>query len=149
MGIQPAVGSNDAVAIEVIVTGGIAAVVATVGKDFATRNGALVAQALIDEVPDVAALILRILADELPVLLEAAHRVAHGVGIFALDERTRVVALGVTLAPVVVGIHRASDVGITAVVRRPLILTGARRVGLLHPSVGLLEVRTETGLVAE
>ena len=145
--IQAAVGGNDTVAVEVVVAGGIAAVVAAIGKDFLTRDGALVTHALVYEVPDVAALILRILAHQVPILLEAAHRVAHGVGVLTLYEGARVVALRVGLTTPVVVIHGAEDVGL-AVVASLLILAGARRVGLLHPVVGFLKVGAVAGLVA-
>ena len=73
MRIQATVGSNDTVAVEVIVGSRIAAVVTTIGEDFLTCNLALVAQTLIHEVPDIAALILRILTDDIPILLETTH----------------------------------------------------------------------------
>ena len=148
MGVQTAVGGDDAVAVEVIVGGGILAVVATVGEDGATGDGALVAHTLVHKVPDVAALILRILAHQVPVLLEATHRVTHSVGILTLDERTGIVTLRVPLATAIVVIHRAEDVGL-AVLSGLLELAGTRWVGGLHPVVRLLEVRTVTGLVAE
>ena len=94
--VQTAVGRDDAVAVEVVVMGGIAAIIATIGEDFAPRDGAHIAQCLVDEVPDKTTLVFGIASDELPVLLETTHRVAHGVGILALNERAWVVALGIT-----------------------------------------------------
>ena len=70
--IQTTVGSNDAIAVEVVVAGRIATVVATIGEDFLTGDGALVAQTLIYKVPDVTTLVFWILADEIPILLETS-----------------------------------------------------------------------------
>ena len=148
MRIETAVGGDDAVAVEVIVRGGILAVVATIGEDGATRDGALVAHTLVHEVPDVATLILRILAYQVPVLLEATHGVTHSVGILTLDEWTGVVALRVGLAALVAIVHRTEDIGL-AVLTSLLKLAGTGLVGSLHPVVGLLEVGTVASLVAQ
>ena len=72
MRIQTAVWSNDTIAIEVVVAGRITSIVATIGKDFLTGNRTLVTQTLIYKVPDVSTLILRIFANQIPVLLETA-----------------------------------------------------------------------------
>ena len=148
MGVETTVGGDDAVAVEVIVAGRILAVVATIGEDLTTRDRALVAHALIYEVPDITTLILRILTHQVPVLLEATHGVTHGVGILTLDERTGVVALRVGLAALVAIVHRTEDVGL-AVLTCLLKLAGTGLVGSLHPVVGLLEVRTVASLVAQ
>ena len=148
MGIQPAVWGDDTVAVEVIVAGGILAVVATVCEYLATRDGALVAHTLIHEVPDIAALILRILAHQIPIFLEATHRVAHGVSIFTLDQRTRIIVLRISLAALVAVVHGTEDVGL-AVLTSLLKLAGTSLVGSLHPVVGLFKVRTIAGLIAQ
>ena len=148
MRIQPAVRSYDAVAVEVVVAGRIASIVASVGEDFLSRQLALVAQSLVHKVPDVSALELGVLADELPVLLESADGVTHGVGILTLYERPRVVALRVTLAVLVVHVHRAEDVGLSPM-SCLLVLHGAHLVISLDPVVALLKVRTVAGLVAQ
>ena len=148
MGIETAIGGDDTVAVEVVVGGGIAAVVATIGEDLFASDLALVAQTLIDEVPDIAALVFRMLADEVPVLLETAHRVTHGVGILALDQRTGIVALGVFLAVLVAIVHRTEDIGL-ALTTCLFVLHRARGVVGLHPVVALLEVRTVAGFVAQ
>ena len=149
MGIQAAVRSDNTVTVEVVVAGRILTIVAAVGKDSATRNRALVAHTLVNKVPDVAALILRLLTNQIPVLLESTHRVTHSVGILALDERTRVVAVAIALAPIVISIHGAGDVGIASVVGSTLVLHGTGIVILLNPLVALLEVGTKAGLVTE
>ena len=93
MGIQSAVRSDDTIAVEVIIRGRILAIVAAIGKDGATRDGTLVAHTLVHEVPNVAALVLGILADDVPVLLETAHGVTHRVGVFTLNQGAGIVAL--------------------------------------------------------
>ena len=147
MWIETAVGGDDAVAVEVIVGGRIASVVATIGKDLLTRQRTLVAQRLVDEVPDEATLILGMLAYELPILLESTHRITHGVGILALDEGTGIVALGILVAITIVVVHGAEDVGL-AVLACLLVLHGARRVDRFDPVIDVLEVGTITSLVA-
>ena len=147
MGIQSAVWGNNTVAVEVIVAGRITSVVTAIGEDFLARNLALVAQTLIDKVPDVSALELRILADELPVLLEAAHGVTHCMSILALNERKRAVALAVFLAVPVVHIHWAENVRL-APMSGLLILYWAHLVISLDPVVALLKVRPVAGLIA-
>ena len=148
MGIEATIGGDDAIAVEVIVAGGIASVVATIGEDLLTRDGTLIAEALIDEVPDVAALILGVLADDIPVLLEATHRVTHRMGVLALDERTGIVALGILHAVFITQVHRAEDIGL-AVLTSLFKLAGTRLVVGLHPVVGPFKVRTIASLVAE
>ena len=148
MGIEATIGGDDTIAIEVVVTGGIASVVATIGEYLLACDGTLIAEALIDEVPDVATLILGVLADDIPVLLEATHRVTHRVSVLALDERTGIVALGVFHAVFIAQIHRAEDIGL-AVLTSLFELARTRLVVGLHPVVGPFEVRSVASLVAE
>ena len=148
MGVQSTVRGNDAVAVEVIVAGRILAVVATIGKDGTPRDRTLVAHTLIHEVPDITALILRIFAHQIPIFLEATHRVAHGVSIFTLDQRTRIIVLRISLAALVAVVHGTEDVGL-AVLTSLLKLAGTSLVGSLHPVVGLFKVRTIAGLIAQ
>ena len=110
MGIQPPVRRYNTVAVEIIVRSRIAPIVTSIGENLLTRNRTLVAQGLVDEVPDKATLILGILADEVPILLEATHRVAHSVRVLALDEGTRIVALRIVIAITVIVVHGAEDV---------------------------------------
>ena len=146
--MQATVGSDDAVAVEVVVGGGIAAEVAAVGHDFLARHAALGAHTLIHEVPDETALVLGVLADDAPILSEAAHAVTHGVGIFTLDERTGIVALSILLAVAIAVVHGAEDVGLT-VLACLLILYGAALVDGLHGIVGILEVLAVASFVAK
>ena len=151
-----AVGGDHAVGVERVVGGVVIIEVAAVEERHAAV-GLVAGERLIDEVPDEAALIAGVFAHEVPIAGEAAHRVAHRVGVFALDERTRRVRRAVALAPVVVDVHRAHDVGAfrlgDVVVGIPaqvaLVLHRARRVGTLDPVVAGLEVGTRTGLVAQ
>ena len=147
MGIQSAVRSDDAVAVEVIVAGGIAAVVATIGKDFLACDRTLIAQTLIYEVPDKATLILRIFADDIPILLEATHRVTHSMSILTLDERTRVIRLGIVLAVAIAHIHRTEDVRLAPLAR--LLVLYRTIIYTLNPVVALLKVRTVASLVTK
>ena len=146
VGVVAAVGSDDTVTVEVVVRCGVAAIVATIGEDFLTLL-VLVAEALVYEVPDEATLQGRILADEVPVLLQATDRVTHSVGILALDEGF-VGVLAVALHVVVVGIHGATDIAVAGVASL-LILCGTAVVVSLDPVVGSLEVWTVTGLVTQ
>ena len=107
MRIQTAVRSDDTVAVEVVVTARIAAVITTIGKDFLTGDRTLVAQTLVNEVPDVTTLVLRILADQIPILLETTLRVTHGVSILTLDIWLGTVALTIVLTFLVTDVHRA------------------------------------------
>ena len=146
VGVVAAVGSDDTVTVEVVVRCGIAAIVATIGEDFLTFL-VLVAEALVHEVPDEATLQGGILADEVPVLLQATDRVTHSVGILALDEGF-VGVLAVALHVVVVGIHGATDIAVAGIASL-LILCRTAVVVSLDPVVGSLEVWTVTSLVTQ
>ena len=146
MGIEATIGGDNTIAVEVVVAGRIASVVATIGKDFLASHLALVAQALVYEVPDEAALILGILAYQVPVLLETTHRVAHGMSILTLDKWTGIVALGIFLTVAIVEVHGAEDVCL-AVLSGLLVLYGTSGVNALDPVVDGLEVRAVTSLV--
>ena len=76
---------------------------------------------LIHEVPYETALILRILAYKVPILLETAHRVTHCMCIFTLDERFCRIALQIFLTMAVPIIHRTCDIGIRSVPSIPII----------------------------
>ena len=104
---------------------------------------------MVDKVPNEAALILRIFANEVPIFFETALRVAHCVSIFALNERESLgVVLAVVFARIIVVVHRAENVGMR-VKFGALILSGAAWVLSLHPVVASLEVVAKTGFVAQ
>ena len=148
-GVVATVRSDEAVAVEVVVRSRIASVVASVGEDFLAADGALVAHGLVDKVPDEAALQRGVLAIEVPVLLHAAHAVAHGVGILTLDEGL-IGVLSATFHLFVTSIHRAADIGVFGFVfiEATLVLHRTAGVVLLNPLVGGDEVGSHAGLVA-
>ena len=73
--------------------------------------GLILRQALIDEIPDETTLIVGVLTDQVPILLESTHRVTHRVGILTLDEGLLGRVLHIVLAPLQVSIHRAHNIG--------------------------------------
>lgn len=148
VGMPRAVGGQHAVAAEGAVRSVHVVVVAavTVGQP---AFGAAPGERLVGEVPDEPALVLRFPADHVPVLLEAAHRVAHGVGVFALDQRFRRILRKVFPALLVAPVHRADDVGVVVlVIGGLLVLHRARRIEGLDPVVATFEVGSVAGLVA-
>ena len=70
------------------------------------------------------------------------------MSIFALDERTWIVALRVSLATAISVVHRTEDVGL-AILSCLLVLYWASLVDRLHKVVGILEVLAISGLVAK
>lgn len=102
-------GIDDTVAIEIMVAGGITAEVASVSI-YRLALFVLHTQALVHEVPDETALVLRIFAYHVPIFLESSHGVTHGMSIFALYERARIVPFRIPFAASVIVIHRAEDV---------------------------------------
>ena len=148
MRIKTAVGSNNAITIEVIIACRITAVVATIGKNLLSRDWTLVTKTLVYKVPNVATLIFRILAYEVPILLERTLRVAHGVSILTLDVRFHGVAFTVSFTLLIIHVHGTMDVGL-AVVSATFILHGAGLVNSLYPVVSLLKVNAVARLVAK
>ncbi|OAV64901.1 hypothetical protein Barb4_03772 [Bacteroidales bacterium Barb4] len=147
VGIRLAVGIEKPVIAEVVVGGIVGVEVAAVAEiGFAVRR--LGMQGLIDKVPNETALEGGILADEIPIVLEAALRVAHCVGVFAEDKRFGGVASGVFFTAFVVQVHRAVDVG-EVVLLSLLVLHGTRGVFRFNPLVAGFKVGTETGFVAQ
>ena len=148
MRIQATVWRNDTVTVEVVVAGRITSIVTTIGKDFLAGDRALVANTLVYEVPDITTLILRILADQIPILLESTHRVTHGVGILTLDVWLGTIALAVAFALFVTYVHRTVDISL-AVISATLILHRAGLVVSLDPIVSLFKVDAITTLVTQ
>ena len=110
---------------------------------------------LVNEVPDKASLIRRVLRclDDIPVVLQIAHRVTHGVSVLDEDEWPQEIGVGGNSAVVEIkglrepGIHRAVDVAVGVKLGR-LILYGAV-VNTLQEIVGRLEDDAMTRLVAK
>ena len=108
-GVGDAVGEAKAVAAEVAVVG-LVAEVAAVGEPLGARLRPH-ADSVVGPLPDAAAAQPRVLADGLPVLLEVARPLAHGVGVFAHEEGAGVVGHPALLGEVVdVRVHLALDV---------------------------------------
>lgn len=84
-GVRDAVGGNEAVADEVGVVRGVSEV-AAVGKIGPSVIGFL-ADAMIEPFPDEAALDPRLGFEEMKIVRERAVGIAHGMGIFAKDDR--------------------------------------------------------------
>ena len=106
---------------------------------------------LVDEVPDEAALVLRI-AFERGVFVHVAARIAHGVHVLAGDVRLLRIILQVFLDGVGVRIHAGLDVGhvvVVAVVGHALIVHGTVRVDVVHALVHGAEHVARVGFVAE
>ena len=105
VGIQLAVGTDDAVVVEVVIGIVVVVVVAAVGivdfvqfgirqirhlVQFVERSGEILridvaVKGLIDEVPNIATLILWIFADEFPIFLQSTAGITHRVVVFALN----------------------------------------------------------------
>ena len=148
--VRNAVGTDQAVVAEVLVRGVVGVPVASVAVD---RHAVapLFVQRLVHEIPDESALIFRFAADQLPVLPESAHRVAHGVGVFALDQRFGGILGEVFLTPLVVPVHRADNVRVAAAGRidGPFVVNRPRGVVSLDPVVAGVEVRPVARFVAQ
>ena len=73
MRIKSAVGSNQSVAVEVVVACGITSVVTTVSENPASGYRTHVSQTLVNEVPYISSLIFGIFAYYIPIFLESTH----------------------------------------------------------------------------
>ena len=142
------VRSNDTIAVEVMVRGRITTLVTTIHPYLVACHLAYSTNALIDEVPDEASLILWILANQIPILLETSNGVTHCMSILALDKRTGIVALCIFLAIIVIVVHGTEDIGL-AILSTLFILHGATAVDNLHGIIGSLEVITIATLVTQ
>ena len=105
---------------------------------------------LVHPVPNAGANDARAALDDVPVVLQVAYGLSHGMGIFA-DE------VGTILDPILIachivhrGIHAGIEVrsGRIAPVGRTLIVDGSAVEGL-HGRIGLLEVEAASRLVAQ
>ena len=105
------------------------------------------ADALVCKVPDEAALEARILADQVPILLEIPHGVAHRVCIFALYQWLGRPSGDHPLAFPGCSIHGTVDVGVGSSLS-PLVLDRPGRVEGLDPIVAGCEVLPVTCFVA-
>ena len=148
MRIETAVRAYQSVVAEIIVGRVIVIEVTAVGVELSAVF-LMPAQALVNEIPDEASLVLRILADEVLVLLEATFGVAHCVSVLYENQRLDLgLVLAVFLNLVVREIHMGIEIGLS-VVLRPFVLDNAARIDSLHEVVCLLEVLAVASLVAE
>ena len=157
MRIELAVGTHNAVAVEVVVAGVVAVVVTAVGVGGNSGRRLHVAsvplarmavERLVGKVPVESALEFRVLANQVPVGFQPASRVAHGVVVFALDERLLLGSVGgIALTPLGRGIHGAHDVGVLSAMSL-LPLHGAALVHTLYPLVSGCKVGTVGRLIA-
>ena len=149
MRIGHAVRADETVVAEILVAGVEAVEVASIGVDHPSVL-ARPAYGLVHEVPDEASLVFRILADQVPILLEAALGIAHGMGVLALDERPglgRILAVAHHVA--VFHVHRAIDIGLAVLGQGPLILDGTRRIQGLDHIIGIVEIGARTAFIAK
>ena len=104
---------------------------------------------MINPIPDEAALQLGILVDGVPIVLEAAHTVAHSVAVFGDDVGAGVLWVACIVGEVLHrGVHDADDVGIGSQLGT-LVDHGARGVLALQDAVGFLKADAVAALVAE
>ena len=83
--MQAAVRGHESVVVEIVIRCIVLVVAASVSRG---RPAVLLItdDGLVHEVPDKAALVLWIFADKVHILPEAAHGVAHRVGVLTLDQ---------------------------------------------------------------
>ena len=148
MGMVGPVSGDHAVAVERSVGSVMVVEISSESEDVVRTSGIhRPADGLVDEVPYISSLVCRILAHGVPVLLEVSDGIAHGMGVFALDEGTVGIGGGVPYTAFHSEIHRAVDVGI-AVTSRPFVLYRTGRIIRLDPVVQLIEVLTVSGFIA-
>ena len=148
VGVGHAVGAYQAVAAEVIIAGVEFVEIAAVGIHHLAVL-ARPADALVHEVPDEAALILRVFPREFHVFLESSYRITHRVGVLALDEGFLLgVVLAVGGALLVPVVHGAENVRLSFF-PGTLVLHGAACVLRLYPLVRGIEVGAVPRLVTQ
>src|SRR5690348_1131086 len=143
--MRPAIGRDETVATEVIVAwrSRRAEVAAICPKSFlkparlfVMRSGERLlrrAQALVDPIPNEAALQIGLLVNLAPVGPKISAAIAHGVFVFAHDERTRLRFRCVFTQHAWIGIHGANDIGI-GLGFGAFVLHGPARIALVDPS---------------
>ncbi len=150
---QQAVAAELAIVLHIAEVATIAPIVAAIGGVFV--------EPLIDPIPDKAPLQSRMIAKRLPVVGVAPQAVAHGMGIFAEDQRSGLFRqadpfgqrpLGHRREGLILmgsGIHGADDVGRRGIGPAPLILHRTARVAALDPAIHGIVGRAVTRLVAQ
>ena len=102
---------------------------------------------LIDPVPDKTALQRIVCFDGVPIVLQVADTVAHGVGVFTQNQRPVRVLFRVADNMVDRRVHGAVDIGV-AITAGTFVVHRARGVAFLDPVVDRMEIDTVSGLVA-
>ena len=127
-----AVGIDKAIAAEIVVRWIVRVVVATI-LIYGVALVILAAQTLVYKIPDKAALVGRILAYEVPILMHRTSGIAHGVSILAHDERFLLRwVLAILLNTLWCVVHHGKDIGIwTLDGTFPMYWT--RRIVLVYP----------------
>ena len=122
MRIWSSVRTNQAIVVEVLVRHRETTIITAIGIDLITSYLALVAQTLINKIPDKTTLILRILTDQIPILLESTHRITHGMGILLLKKRfVTIVLFQICSTTVVISIHRTENVSLASLQTSQLV----------------------------
>jgi len=118
MGVGFAVGLDQTVAAEVAVVGLIAEV-AAIGPECFAADRVNFLYALIDPVPDKAALQRPVFFNDNPVIGQIAAAVAHGVRIFTKNQRAvNIVTFGVRFNLMNPGVHRTDNVSVGTLMGR-------------------------------
>ncbi len=150
---QQAVAAELAIVLHITEVAAIAPVVATISGVFV--------EPLIDPIPDKSALQTWMIAKRLPIVGVAPQTVAHGVGIFAEDQRSVLAGQADPLGQRPLwhrreglilmgsGIHGADDVSGRGIGPAPLVLHRTARVAALDPAIHGIVGRAVTRLVAE
>ncbi|MNC03620.1 hypothetical protein D3C75_510330 [compost metagenome] len=158
-GMRCPVREQQAVAAELAIVGKIAEVTA-IGPEMAAIVGLLV-EPLIHPIPHETALQAGMIAKRLPVVGVAPQAVAHGVGIFAEDQRPGLFRQAYPLGQrplghrreglilMGAGIHGADDVGGRGIGPAPFVLDRAARIGPFDPLVHGVVGRAIAGFVAQ
>ena len=135
MRVRHAVGTDNAVAVKVVVGWVVVVVVATI---FIYLHAIFVfcAKSLVNKVPDKSALELGVFAHQVPVFLKSARAITHRMVILALYQGARfAVVARVIFAPLVCAIHGTGDVGAGTVYATAFPLHGSAWVVALNPLV--------------
>ena len=146
--LDTAVGIYHAVDAEITVRGSaVLAIVAAISPVF-TAIVSLGGKALVYPIPDTATLEDGIFFDDVPILLEVAEAVAHGMGILAKNEGTRhLLVPGILLQIGRGSVHRAVDVRIPF--QQCAFILDGTAVERLQGVVGDVEIQSVSGFVAQ
>ena len=135
MRVRYAVGTDNSVAVKVVVGWVVVVVVATI---FIYLHAVFIlcAKSLVDKVPNKSALELGIFAHQVPVFLKSARAITHRMVVLALYQGARfAVVARVIFAPLVCAIHGAGDVGAGTVYATAFPLHGPAGVVAFNPLV--------------